>query len=215
MTESDKLYRSIKQDIIYQHLKPGSRLPERELAEKYNVSRTPIRQVLQKLAAEGLVEFIPYKGAFVKDMTIEEFKDVSELRMVLEKYAVERCCEAMDREMLSYIEEIITKQEAALENNDVREYSILDQDFHYSIVKAANNKELDYHFQILNQKSYLSRVRTLAIPGQMVKSLKEHKEIIEYIKLKDKRKAGEKASSHVYDGMRTYIQMHAFMMELK
>lgn len=209
------LYKKIKQDIISQQLKPGSRLPERELANKYNVSRTPIRQVLQKLENEGLVEFIRYKGAFVKDITIDEFKDVSEIRMVLEKYAAEKCCDYIDANMLKWIENIIEKQKKACEKNDVREYTFLDQEFHYSIVKAANNKELDYHFRILNHKSYLSRIRTLAMPGRLERSLKEHIEIVNYIKEKKKEQAGEKAAEHVYDGMVTYIQIHSIMMDLK
>ncbi len=209
------LYNKIKQDIINQALKPGERLPERELAEKFNVSRTPIRQVLQKLASEGLVEYVPYRGAFIKDLTIEEFKEITELRMLLEKYAVETCCSFIEEGVLNQIDAIIIKQHEAINLKDVKEYSLLDQEFHYLLVKATNNKELQYHFQILNQKSYLSRVRTLALPGQMERSIAEHKEIVKWIKEKDKDKAGSKASAHVEDALETYINVHNIMMQLK
>ncbi|MFC0271767.1 GntR family transcriptional regulator [Metabacillus herbersteinensis] len=209
------LYLKIKQQIINQDLKPGERLPERELAEKYNVSRTPIRQALQQLSIEGLVEFIPYKGAFIKDLTIEEFKDITQLRMVLEKLAVEICCDSSDESVVKDLEEIITKQKNAIINKDVKEYSLLDQEFHYSFVRTSENKELKKFIELLNQKSFLSRIRTLSLPGQMERSVEEHQEILNCILLKDKEGAGNKASAHVQDALQTYINIHNLMTQFK
>jgi DNA-binding GntR family transcriptional regulator len=208
MSDMQSIYTQIKQEIINLDFKPGERLPERELAERYNVSRTPIRQILQKLSAEGLVEFIPYKGAFIKDLTIEEFKDITQLRMVLEKFAVEKCCEQTDESVVKELEEIINKQKNAIGNQDVKEYSQLDQEFHFTIVKAAGNKELKNFVELLNQKSYLSRVRTLSLPDQMERSVEEHQEILIYIKLKDKDRAGSKAAAHVEEALQNYINVH-------
>ncbi|MCM3716299.1 GntR family transcriptional regulator [Alkalihalobacillus oceani] len=202
------LYTIIKQDIIDQDLKPGQRLPERELAERYNVSRTPIRQVLQQLSMEGLVEFIPYKGAFIKDLTIEDFKDITQLRAVLEKLAVEICCESTDKTVGEQLEHIISNQQKAIDEKDVKEYTHLDQEFHHAIVKASTNKELEKFIELLNQKSYLSRVRTLTLPGQMERSIEEHRDILKYILLKDKESAGKKAAAHVEDALQRYIEIH-------
>ena len=211
----ENLYRKIKEEIINQNLKPGTRLPERELAEKYNVSRTPIRQVLQQLSSDGLVEFTPYKGAFIKDLTIEEFKDITQLRMVLEKLAVEMCCESNDEDVVKSLEEIIEKQKNAILNNDVKEYSQLDQEFHYSIVNGSTNCELKNIIETLNQKAYLSRVRTLSLPGQMERSLREHQEILNCIMRKDKECAGNKASAHVKEALQNYIDVHNIMAYFK
>lgn len=209
------IYTQIKQEIINLDFKPGERLPERDLAEKYNVSRTPIRQILQKLSAEGLVEFVPYKGAFIKDLTIEEFKDITQLRMVLEKFAVELCCENMNENDLEQLEVIINKQKYAIRNRDVKEYSQLDQEFHYTIVKAAGNKELKTFMELLNQKSYLSRVRTLSLPDQMERSVAEHQEILINIKLKDKVTAGRKAAAHVEEALQNYINVQNIIANFK
>lgn len=209
------LYIKIKKEIINQDLKLGERLPERELAEKYNVSRTPIRQVLQKLSVEGLVEFIPFKGAFIKDLTIEEFKDITQLRMVLEKLAVEMCCDSTDENVVKHLEEIINKQKNAIINKDVKEYSLLDQEFHYSTVKASDNKELKKFIELLNQKSYLSRVRTLLLPGQMERSVAEHQEILKCIVLKDREGAGNRAAAHVKDALQNYKNVHKIMTQFK
>ncbi|MCM3759216.1 GntR family transcriptional regulator [Alkalihalobacillus oceani] len=202
------LYAVIKQDIIDQDLKPGQRLPERELAERYNVSRTPIRQVLQQLSMEGLVEFIPYKGAFIKDLTIEDFREITQLRAVLEKLAVEICCESTDETVGEQLEYIIRNQQTAIDKKDVKEYIHLDQEFHHAIVKASTNKELERFIELLNQKSYLSRVRTLTLPGQMERSIEEHRDILTYILLNDKENAGKKAAAHVEEALQRYIEIH-------
>jgi DNA-binding GntR family transcriptional regulator len=209
------LYKKLKSAIINQDLKPRERLRERDLAEKYNVSRTPVRQVLQQLSSEGLVEFVPYKGAFIKDLTIEDFKDITQLRMVLEKLAVEICCDSPEKDVVNHLSEIITNQQTAMNSNDVKEYSLLDQEFHYSIVMASDNKELKNFIQLLNQKSYLSRVRTLALPGQMERSIAEHQDILDCILLKDKEEAGKKAAAHVQGALERYINIHNIMTQLK
>ena len=209
------LHSKIKQGIINQDFRPGEKLPERELAQKYNVSRTPIRQVLQTLSSEGLVEFIPYKGAFIKDLTIKEFKDITQLRMVLETFAVEVCCDHISENILKQLEEIINKQKEAIRNNDVKEYSHLDQEFHHVIVKGTENNELVTFVELLNQKSYLSRIRTLSLHGQMERSLIDHKEILECIKLGDKEGARQKAAAHVDDALQKYISVHNIITSLK
>ena len=209
------IYQSLKKEILIQELKPRSRLRERELAEKYQVSRTPIRQALQQLATEGLVEFIPYKGAVIKDLTIEEFKDITQLRAVLEKLAVETCCETNNETVIESLKKIIEKQKIAIINQDIKEYSLLDQEFHSIIVRTSSNKELKNFIELLNQRSYLSRVRTLTLPGQMEKSIIEHQQILECIISKDKEAAGQKAIEHVNEGLKNYINAHKVMAQFK
>lgn len=209
------IYESLKKEILIQELKPGSRLRERELAEKYQVSRTPVRQALQQLATEGLVEFIPYKGAVIKDLTIEEFKDITQLRAVLEKLAIETCGETNNETVIENLEKIIEKQKIAIINQDIKEYSLLDQDFHSAIVQKSSNKELKNFIEFLNQRSYLSRVRTLTLPGRMEKSIIEHQQILECIILKDKEAAGQKAIEHVNEGLKNYISAHNVMAQFK
>jgi len=201
------LYLKIKEAIINLDFKPGDRLAERELAKKYNVSRTPIRQVIQKLSVEGLVEIIPYKGAFIKQLTIDDFKDITQLRNILETFSVKGCCENHDETVIIQLKEIIQKQKNAVEIEDVKEYSLLDQEFHFTIVKASGNKELIHFVELLNQKSYLSRIRTLSLPDQMEKSLAEHQEIFKCIVNKDKSMAAKKATEHVENALQRYISL--------
>lgn len=202
-----QLYEKIKSDIMSQQLKPGQRLPERALAEKYEVSRTPIRQALQQLASLGLVEFIPYKGAFVKNITLEEYRDIFQVRMILEGFATELCCRSEARDdILLKLEKIMVQANEAVSENDFKVYSTLDEEFHQTIVNESNNQELIAISDDLNQKAFVARLRALALPGQIEKSFQDHFEIMECMRSGEAKKARERAETHVYESINRYYE---------
>ncbi len=202
-----ELYEKIKADIISQVLKPGQRLPERVLAEKYNVSRTPVKLALQQLSSLGLVEFIPYKGAFVKSISIEEYRDIFQVRMVLEGFATELCCKSPTKdEIVSKLEKLMARAKEAVVDNDYKVYSDLDEEFHQTIVNESNNKELIAISDDLNQKAYVARLRALALPGQVETSIQDHFEIIDCIKSGNGKAARERAEVHVFESINRYYE---------
>ncbi|MFZ5688815.1 MAG: GntR family transcriptional regulator [Bacillota bacterium] len=195
------IYDSLKNDILSQRFSPDQRLREEELAKRFHVSRTPIRQVLQQLASEGYVEFKPYRGAFVKRLSPENLRDLFQIRMALERLAAELFCESPKQGVLDYLKENVNQARQAMTNNDVNQYAMLDQEFHNGIVLGCENKELHAIVQELNQKTYLFRLHTLALPGQMERSCKEHQGILDCLVSKDSQKAGARASAHVKDSL--------------
>ncbi|NEU32395.1 GntR family transcriptional regulator [bacterium LRH843] len=202
-----QLFEKIKVDIISQQLKPGQKLPERVLAEKYEVSRTPIRQALQQLSSLGLVEFIPNKGAFVKSITLEQYKDIFQVRMVLEGFATELCCESEAKDdIVLKLENIMNQANEAVLENDYKIYSTLDQEFHQTIVNGSKNQELIAISDDLNQKAYVARLRSLALPGQVEKSFQDHFDIMECIRMGEAKKARERAEVHVYESINRYYE---------
>ena len=95
-TSADVVYEKMKNDIVTLFFKPGEKLSETKLAARYGVSRDPVRKAVSRLAQEGMLESKPQVGTLVKSLSIEQGKDVCDLRCLLECYAIERAVETID-----------------------------------------------------------------------------------------------------------------------
>ncbi|GAB6172103.1 GntR family transcriptional regulator [Paradesulfitobacterium aromaticivorans] len=191
------VYSILREDIIKQRLLPAQRLFEPELANRFEVSRTPVRSALQRLASEGLVEIIPRKGAVVKVLSKKEISDLFQIRAALEKMAVENVCGNED--LVLELNNLIEQSAKIIERNDVPAYAYFDQEFHYKIAEETGNVELLELVKSLHQRVYMYRLRLLAIPGQMQSSLNQHKLITDFISAGQPQEAGKAAERHVDD----------------
>lgn len=194
---SQQIYEVLRNEIINQHFVSEQRLVEEELAKRFQVSRTPIRQALQHLAIEGFVEMIPYRGSFVKKLSPDELKDLFQVRMVLERFAAELFCSVSNGEVIEKLKNNLKEAKEAIVRNDIKTYSNLDEEFHQLIMLGCNNKEACSIAEQLNQKTYIFRARSFTLPNQMEKSLREHEEIIRCIEGKEVVAAGKAAEKHV------------------
>lgn len=195
------VYTVLKEEIVNHHILPAQHLFEHQLAERFRVSRTPVRAALQQLASEGFVELIPRKGAVVKGLSVKELNDLFQIRAALERMAAENVCG--NQELVFKLEQLLAASKQARKINEVRAYTNLDEKFHHLITSSTGNAELTEIFERLNQKTYIFRLRALAMPDQMDISLKEHQEIVDKIAGNDPVKAGEKASEHVNRALKT------------
>jgi len=195
------IYMEIREQIINQEILPGQHLSEHQLAEQFNVSRTPIRSALQKLEAENFVEIEHNKGAIVKNVTTKDLADLFQVRATLEKLATEIVCG--DKLLVEKERQLIELMKKASNENNVRLFTKLDEEFHYNIVKATDNRELKKICEGVYQRTYIFRLRGVAMDGQMDRSLKAHEEILEMISSNNPKEAGEKAHQHVMDVVRT------------
>ncbi len=183
--------------MIEHVLLPGEQLIEEELAKRFQVSRTPIRQALQRLTVEGFVEFIPYRGAFVKTLAPDELKDLFQVRMALERLAAQLCCTFLNDEIILKLKENLRKAKKALSANDITLYAELDEQFHHYMMTGCRNKEAQAIAEQLNQKTYIFRLRSFALPSQMEKSFREHEQIVAHIEKRDVETVGIIAEQHV------------------
>ena len=146
----DVVFKTIRQAILTGELKPGERLMEIHLANKLGVSRTPIREAIRQLELEGLVIMVPRKGAQVASITEKSMTDVVEVRLALEKLAVELACKRISYEQKERLKQALDGFEQAVANKDASEIAKADVEFHDAIFAATGNMRL----------------------GQMVKSLR-------------------------------------------
>lgn len=204
----NNIYDTIKDEIVCHIIAPSQRLAELELAARFQVSRTPIRAALQILSVEGFVDLIPNKGAVVKRLSIKELEDLFGVRVAMEKFASEYFCEHVNQEIIARLSTIVAESEQFVKGNDVRSYSKYDEQFHGIIIEATNNQEMAEIVNRLNQKTYVFRFRSLAIPGIMMKSFQEHKGIVEAFNKQNSKLAGKRAALHVtgaLDILRQYM----------
>ena len=142
MAISDNLFSTIKDDILTGKLKSGEKLTEKVICNQYSISRTPVREALQKLEMEGLVESIPNRGFFVLGLTARDYEDMFTLRKLYEiqafTWAVER---ASDQERES-IEELFELMEFYTMKKDVAKMLTINMNFHQMIYKASHNRIL-------------------------------------------------------------------------
>ena len=193
----DVVFNTLRQAILTGELKPGERLMEIHLANKLGVSRTPIREAIRKLELEGLVHIIPNKGAFVEGVTLQDVKDIYEIRTLLEGLCARWAAERITQEQLEELEEIVFLSDFHYSKENWDQILELDNRFHEMVYEACASKELtrvlrDYHH-------YLQRIRriTLEEKARAHASINEHRAIAEALKARDARTAEECARLHI------------------
>jgi GntR family transcriptional regulator of gluconate operon len=133
---------ALRRAIILGELPAGVHLEEPALAEKFGVSRIPIREALSRLSHEGLVRLEPRRGAFVIGATEEDIYDLYELRTLLEAHAVRRAADRVDREQIARLQVFVDQMRAALRERRPQDIARADVNFHQHIVIAAGSRRL-------------------------------------------------------------------------
>lgn len=160
----------IRELILTGRLEPGERLAQSQLAEQLGISRTPVREALQKLASEGLVSFSPYKGAFVAEFSQSELDDIYSIRIALEGYCVRLAASQITDAQLERLDSIFDQMMEEYERGDRWQLLTVNREFYavlYAIpdqplLYALTMKYLDmanlYRRMALAQDSYFRRI---------------------------------------------------------
>lgn len=136
-----QVYQDIKKDIIHGVYKGGEQLATNELADRYNISVTPVRDALNALQQEGLVEILPRIGYFVSHLTMQDIQDIFDLRSILEGASAELAAKYITEEELSYLEQIPSDYIPG-DDESYLKYLVNNRNFHYHIALASRNKRL-------------------------------------------------------------------------
>ena len=195
---------SLRDAILSRELKPNEIINLNTIAEQLGVSNTPVREALQILANEGLIELRANKGARVIGMTKKSISDYYETRIILESAAAFK---AAGKEAVNSVKEIFYQEERAVMSNDYAAYSHLNHQFHHAIWAAADNEMM---FSILNSLSTITSRSIYSTPEDYIeKSHLEHSIILSALMNGDGEKARQAMSEHLQRGlndMLTYYQ---------
>lgn len=194
------LLERIRAKITRGDLEPGSPLSEVSLAQEFDVSRTPIREVLKQLQLEGLIEIRPKVGTFIREPTRREIVEMFQLKEVLEGLAAALMARRGPCLQLDMLEDNVAASEVSSKAGDTDTYAGQVQGFHQTLVDGAdNNKLVEQYGRLMNQLSYFTLVRrTLDHPGRAISSSGEHRRVLTMIQDKDPFGAETTMRSHVF-----------------
>jgi DNA-binding GntR family transcriptional regulator len=184
--------------IVEGHLEPGSRVPERELCEKFGISRTPLREALKVLAAEGLIELMPNRGARVRQFSEADIKNLFEVISGLDFVAGRLACARISDQAIAEIERMHLEMYTHYLRRELADYFRLNQKIHQAIVDAAGNPVLSSNYANLN--AIVRRLRysaNLLHRDRLTDAMREHEGIIDALR----RRAGDELGLLMFEHM--------------
>lgn len=168
----------LRERIFSQDLKPGDPIDEQLLAEEYGISRTPMREALKVLHAEGLVVLEPRRGCFVTELELQDIDELFPLMALLEGRCAYEAVKKATNTDIKRVEELHDKLEKFAAAEDVEKYFDLNCEFHELVQKTARNKWLERTTHDLRKFLKLMRGRQLYLPGRLQQSLAEHRMLL-------------------------------------
>lgn len=194
-TLQEKVTDMIRESIFTQVYKPGERLIQDELASRFGVSRMPVREALRCLEREGLVAFLPHKGAQVIGFRREDIEELYYLRALLEGITVQKSINFLTKKDKAELSALVEKMDQDIENNDMDSFIIHNHQFHILLQKGCNWKKI----KLLTKEfieGYPAHVPSL-IPKTMFVSNEEHKQMLRALELKDPIMLRQLVENHI------------------
>jgi DNA-binding GntR family transcriptional regulator len=193
----------LRQRIFRRELEPGSWIDELKLAEEYGISRTPLREALKVLAAEGLVTMKVRRGAYVTEVSEKDLTDVYHLLSLLESDAAGVVAERASPAQLAELESLHAELEAAARPGHVDRdlFFAINERFHMRLLALADNRWRDQMVADLRKVMKLNRHNSLLKAGRIEESLKEHRALMTAIKAHDRPGAMKRMQMHFENGL--------------
>ncbi len=203
---NEAAYSIIREKILHGGFELGSRIREDALAEEISISRTPVREAINRLVADGIIIKKSQRGLYLIDPDPEQIKDNIDIRISLEKLAVEKCIERSTDEDIAAISNSVKEFEKALKQKDYEACNKLDGELHFLIAQMSKNIHL---MSLLNGLSaFFQLVRNEEKKSHPEKknkcTLKEHRRIAKAIENRDISAAKEAVEANIQT-MRTNL----------
>lgn len=198
-----EIYDLLKQEIINLKIEPGALISENEISRRFQVSRTPVRDVFLRLCNDGLLEVLPQRGTKVSLIDMERVMSTIYMRTIVEIQIMKDCIQKITPEQLKLLKQDLKAQQEAVERQaKPDEFYILDSQFHEHIFSIAGQKTM---WQIIDQmKVHYARFRMLDVKAtwSMNDLVKEHRQILTIIEEGQTEKCGEILRYHLEGGIR-------------
>ncbi len=192
-----KVFTRLENDILNGHYAVGENFTEARVAEDLGVSRTPVREAIRQLELEGLVTYIPNKGATVKGLSKEDIQDIGEIRMKIEGIAARRAAVNIQDEQIAELHEILDLENFYTQRGDFQPILDLDTRFHKLIFQASGSRLLSLTLRQFHHYLQQSRETSMHDKDRAEKMLLEHQRILEAIEVRDSEKAETQMAQHV------------------
>jgi len=179
---SSVVFESLEYAILNGEMEPGEHLNETAIAEKYGVSRGPVREACRRLEEAGLVEFIVNRGVFVKKLDFGDALEIYQIRAALFAFAGRILARRVTNEQIDQLSRLIADMESASERGDADAYYAGNLEFHGSLMRFTGYRRLVRLYEGLNKEVHVFRRRGLAENANRRASCAEHRAIVEELK---------------------------------
>jgi DNA-binding GntR family transcriptional regulator len=182
--------------IVSLRLPPGERIQEMEVAQLLGVSRTPVREAIKVLTAEGLVELLPLRGAIVKAFSAKDARDMLEVIALVETYAGERACQA-DPARIDAILEMHQEMKRLFEARQRLAYFALNQRIHEALIALADNDTLSMTHATLSKRMRSLRYSGNSTPENWTAAMSEHEQMMVALAARDGQALSRIMGEHI------------------
>lgn len=202
------VYRTLREAIVQGIMPEGERVQDRSLAAVLGMSRTPVREALQRLEAEGYLKSVPRLGLVVTEITPQDIEDIYVIRIALEGVAARLAAQRASPGDIEVLSQLHGQIAAATHRGDVQSLSVLNRQFHDTLYRTARNDRLA---DLLNRMQYtVARFQrsTLSRPERAAEALEEHAILLKAIQDRDTAAAEAVARAHKERAMRARLLMY-------
>lgn len=197
-SRSEQAYHAVKGAILALELHPGAPLVETHLATRLGISTTPLRDALVRLQQEGLIVSVPYKGTFVAPITIDDAREILDIRQSLEGDAITATAGQLTDADFAAARDLLARQRAALAAGDLDGCAVLGRQFHLALQVHCRNRRVAAILNNLDQQFQRIRLLSGRIPGRLPKSIEEHAAILAALERGEGEVAGALMRAHLH-----------------
>ena len=184
-TVQDSVFTRLRSMILSHKLKSGEKLVQSGLAEQLGVSRTPIREALYQLAAEGFVAFSPHKGASVTDFSLQELREIYGVRIPLESYAAYLAAQNISDQQLDRLEELVRRMKVMHQLGDRLGLLEVNRDFYSVLYQAAGRRRLYEMIMTHLDLAGMYRRMAFALDSQYETTVSDHEMLLQVLRKRD------------------------------
>jgi DNA-binding GntR family transcriptional regulator len=203
----ERLYLDLRDRAMRYEFRPGTRINEQALGREFGVSRAPLREALNRLVAEGLLDFVMNKGFFRKNISVDEVFDLYQVRIALERRAIflalQRASEAEIDTVRQYWAQVMSRA-ADMSSDD---FLLADEEFHRRLVALARNKELSAFMEVVTRRIHIARHIDIQQSAWNAKAFDAHFEILQLMQDRQKDAALECITEHIDMSMKRAVEI--------
>lgn len=208
-SKADEAYHIIKNKIINMELRPLSDISEEAIQNELNISRTPIREAIQRLAREGFVQIYSRKATIVSDITLDLINSVYEVRLLNEPYLSRFACRYASDEKIQELRDGFLLLKDNCESKENRNYYIsLDQELHNMLIQYTNNSFLKNLFKMINDHNHRIRIQTSRRNTAYYKNIEEHLTILNALQSRDEAAVENAVRVHIQNAKREAFEFY-------
>ena len=205
LTLRERIVDAIRDAIIKGELKAGERVSEPEIARRFGISRTPVREALRQLDSEGFLQVTPRRGARVSRLTEKDVNEYYELKSLLEGHAARIATPSISERELDRMHQLNEQMELFFKQGALAKTVKVHQQFHHIIIAAAHSEQLVHQLEFLNSKFRRFTIQ-IALSGRNQEAFAQHRQIVDAMRIRNIDEAERLVRANAMLGKELMIQ---------